>query len=138
MLAIGLLWLGLRILYWNGYYTEDAPGYVTDAIAIALRDYHARNHVNGLNIGTYAPVALPLLMFGKSEFALSLWPLLCSLLGVCSVGGIAAILFGRPFGVLAAFLYACYSFSRLSGTYSGDKHPGNQRPVNQPPLVTTR
>jgi hypothetical protein len=44
------------------------------------------------------------------------------------------------FGVilLAAFLYAWYSFSRLSRTYSGDKHPGNQRPVNQPPLVTTR
>ena len=44
------------------------------------------------------------------------------------------------FGVilLAAFLYACYSFSRLSGTYSGDQHPGYQRPVNQPPLVTTR
>ena len=39
------------------------------------------------------------------------------------------------FGVilLAAFLYACYSFSRLSGTYSGDQHPGYQ-----PPLVTTR
>jgi hypothetical protein len=43
------------------------------------------------------------------------------------------------FGVilLAAFLYACYTFNRLSGT-SGDQHPGYQRPVNQPPLVTTR
>jgi len=40
--------------------------------------------------------------------------------------------------VLAAFLYACYSFNRLSGTFSGDSHPGNQRPVNPPPLVTTR
>ena len=44
------------------------------------------------------------------------------------------------FGVilLAAFLYAFSTFSRLSGTFSGDKHPGNQRPLNQPPLVTTR
>ena len=39
------------------------------------------------------------------------------------------------FGVIliAAFLYACYSFSRVSGT--ADNHPGNQRPVNRPPVV---
>jgi 4-amino-4-deoxy-L-arabinose transferase-like glycosyltransferase len=108
LLAIGLLWLGLRILYWNGYYTEDSPGYVTDAISLALQDYHARNHVNGLNIGTYAPVAIPIALFGKSEIALSLWPLFCSLLAVVSLGGAASILFGRRFGVLAAVLYATY------------------------------
>jgi len=41
------------------------------------------------------------------------------------------------FGVIliAAFLYACYSFSRVSGT--ADNHPGNQRPVNRPPVVVT-
>ena len=22
----GVLWIGLRVVYWNGYYTEDAPG----------------------------------------------------------------------------------------------------------------
>jgi len=108
LLAIGLLWLGLRILYWNGYYTEDAPGYVTDAISLALRDYHARNHVNGLNIGTYAPVAIPIALFGKSEIALSVWPLFCSLLAVVSLAGAAALLFGRRFGLLAAILYATY------------------------------
>lgn len=44
------------------------------------------------------------------------------------------------FGVIliAAFLYTFFTFNRLSGTFSGDKHPGYQRPVNQPPLVTTR
>ncbi len=106
--AIVAVWLGARVAYFNGYYTEDAPGYVSDAVAIALGQFQARDHVNGLNIGTYAPVAVPLVAFGKTEFALSLWPLLCSLLGVFSVGGVAAILFGWPFGVLAAFLYATY------------------------------
>src|SRR5918993_431152 len=106
--AIALVWLGARVAYFNGYYTEDAPGYVGDAIAIALGHYQARHHVNGLNVGTYAPVALPLMVLGKSEIALSAWPLLCSLLGVLSLGGIATILFGRPFGLLAAFLYATY------------------------------
>ena len=84
VVAVGLIWLGLRTVYWNGYYTEDAPGYVTDAIWMALGNYHARDHVNGLNVGTYLPVAVPLWLFGKSEVALSLWPLLCSLLGALS------------------------------------------------------
>jgi 4-amino-4-deoxy-L-arabinose transferase-like glycosyltransferase len=108
LLAIGLTWVGLRVYYWNGYYTEDAPGYVSDAISLALREYHARNHVNGLNIGTYAPVAIPIALLGKSEVALSLWPLFCSLLAVVSLAGAAALVFGRPFGLLAAVLYATY------------------------------
>ena len=108
LLAIGLTWIGLRVVYWNGYYTEDAPGYVTDAIWMALGNYHARDYVNGLNIGTYLPVALPIRFFGKSEIALSLWPISCSLLGMVSLAGLSGILFGRPFGLLAALLYATY------------------------------
>jgi hypothetical protein len=108
LFAIGLTWLGLRIFYWNGYYTEDAPGYVTDAIWLALGQYGVRDHVNGLNIGTYAPVAIPIWLFGKSEIALSLWPIACSLLGMAAVAGLAVLMFGRSFGLLAAFLYATY------------------------------
>ncbi len=106
--AIVLAWLGARVAYWNGYYTEDAPGYVTDAIWMALGEYHARDHVNGLNVGTYLPVALPVVLFGKSEIALSLWPLFCSLLGLVSLAGTTSLLFGRAFGLLAALLYATY------------------------------
>jgi hypothetical protein len=106
--AIAAVWLALRIFYWNGYYTEDAPGYVTDAIWAALGNYHARDHVNGLNVGTYLPVALPIRVFGKSEIALPLWPLACSLLGLLSMAGVARALFGRACGLLAAFLYATY------------------------------
>lgn len=108
LLAVGLTWLLLRVVYFNGYYTEDAPGYVTDAIYIALGNYHARDHVNGLNIGTYGPVALPIWLLGKREVALSLWPLVCSLLGVASMAALAAFAFGRWLGVLAALLYATY------------------------------
>ncbi len=108
LLAMGVLWIGLRVVYWNGYYTEDAPGYVADAIWVALGNYHARDHVNGLNVGTYLPVAVPILLFGKSEIALSVWPLFCSLLGVVSMLGSTTILFGRGFGVLAALLYITY------------------------------
>ena len=108
VLVIALAWIGLRAIYWNGYYTEDSPGYVTDAIHAALGDYHARGDVNGLNVGTSLPVALPITLLGKSEIALSLWPLFCSLLGVASVAGAAAILFGRRFGLLAALLYVTY------------------------------
>jgi hypothetical protein len=108
VLAIGVVWIGSRIVYWNGYYTEDSPGYVTDAIWMALGDYHARDHVNGLNVGTYLPVALPVWIFGKSEVALGLWPLSCSLLGLVSVAGVSRIFLDRPFNLLAAFLYATY------------------------------
>ena len=103
-----VVWLVARLVYFNGYYTEDAPGYVSDAIAIAIGEYQPRHHVNGLNIGTYGPVALPLLVLGKTDAALSVWPLLCSLLGVASIAGLSALLFGRGFGLLAAFLYATY------------------------------
>ena len=106
--ALVVFWLVLRVAYFNGYYTEDAPGYVTDAIYIALGNYHARDYVTGLNVGTYLPVALPLALFGKSEAVLSLWPLLCSLIGLLSLAGAAGMLFGRPFGLLAGLLYATY------------------------------
>jgi hypothetical protein len=92
----------------DGYYVEDSPGYVTDAIWMATGNFHARDDVNGLNIGTYLPVAVPIGLFGKSEIALSLWPLLSSLLGVISIAGAATILFGRRFAFLAALLYATY------------------------------
>lgn len=106
--AVLAIWLGARLAFFNGYYTEDAPGYVGDAIAIATGDYQARTHVNGLNVGTYAPVAIPLLLFGKTDLALSVWPLTCSLLGLLSITGIAALLFGKQWGVAAALLYATY------------------------------
>jgi 4-amino-4-deoxy-L-arabinose transferase-like glycosyltransferase len=106
--AVLVVWLAARVAFFNGYYTEDAPGYVGDAIAIAIGEYGPRNHVNGLNIATYAPVAVPLLLFGKTDAALSVWPLLCSLLGVVSIGAIAAILFGRAYGGIASLLYATY------------------------------
>jgi dolichyl-phosphate-mannose-protein mannosyltransferase len=102
------LWLAARIAFWNGYYVEDAPGYVTDAIWMAVGNYHVRNHVNGLNVGTYLPVALPIAIFGKTEAALSLWPLACSLLGLLSLAAAARRFFGRPYGLLTAFLYATY------------------------------
>ena len=108
VLLIVTLWLLLRAAYFNGYYVEDAPGYVTDAIYFALGDVRARDYVTGLNVGTYLPVALPLRLFGKAELALALWPLFSSLLGLVSIIGIARILFGRSFGLLAGMLYATY------------------------------
>jgi Dolichyl-phosphate-mannose-protein mannosyltransferase len=105
---VAVIWLAARVAFFNGYYTEDAPGYVSDAVSLALGQYQARNHVNGLNVGTYLPVALPLRVMGKSEVALSLWPLFCSALGVASMAGTAALLFGWPIAALAALLYATY------------------------------
>jgi hypothetical protein len=106
--VIAAVWIAVRLAFFNGYYTEDSPGYVSDAIAIATGEYQPRNHVNGLNVGTYAPVAVPLWVMGKSEIALSLWPLTCSALGVVSIACLSTVLFGWGFGVLAAFLYATY------------------------------
>lgn len=102
------MWLALRVIYWNGYYTEDSPGYVTDAIWMAVGNYHVRNHVNGLNVGTYLPVALPIAMFGKSEAALSVWPLACSLLGLLSTVGAVRVFFDPRAALLSGFLYATY------------------------------
>src|SRR5262245_56611473 len=64
-LGVVAFWFAARVVYWNGYYVEDAPGYVTDAIWMALGEYRARDYVNGLNVGTYLPVSLPILLLGK-------------------------------------------------------------------------
>ena len=106
--VIVAVWCAARITFFNGYYVEDAPGYVTDATWLAIGSYHVRNHVNGLNIGTYFPVALPLAVFGKTEVAIAVWPLACSLLGLLSLAGAARLFFGRSYGLLAALLYATY------------------------------
>ncbi len=103
-----VVWFAVRVAYWNGYYTEDAPGYVTDAIWMALGQYRARDYVNGLNVGTYLPVSIPILLLGKSEAALSVWPMACSLLGMLSLTALSALMFGRGAGLLAAGLYATY------------------------------
>ena len=108
LLAVGLLWLALRVVSFTGYYTEDAPGYVSDAIQCVLGTYRARAHILGLNVATYLPVAVPLALFGKTDLAVGLWPLLCSLLGLVSLTGASTLLFGRRFGLLAALLYATY------------------------------
>ena len=108
LLAVIAVWLALRVVYWNGYYTEDSPGYVTDAIWMAVGNYHVRNHVNGLNVGTYLPAALPIVVFGKSEAALSVWPMVCSLLGLLSIAGATRAFFGDRAALLSSFLYATY------------------------------
>ena len=43
LLAVVALWFGLRLAYFNGYYVEDAPGYVTDASWAAIGQYRARH-----------------------------------------------------------------------------------------------
>ena len=84
------------------------PGYVTDAAYVALGEFRARDYITGLNVGIFAPVGLALALFGKTEAALSLWPLACSLLGMASMGAAVGVLCGRRWGVLAALLYATY------------------------------
>jgi hypothetical protein len=106
--AVFAAWLCLRVLYFNGFYLEDAPGYVTDAAYVALGQFWARDYVTGLNVGTFVPVALPLALLGKTEVALSLWPLACSLLGMTSMAVAVALLCGGRWGLFAAFLYATY------------------------------
>jgi hypothetical protein len=101
-------WAAARIVFWNGYYVEDSPGYVGDAITAALGYRFTPSYVNGLNVGTYLPVALPIRLAGKTEIALSIWPASCSLLGMIALWTLAAVLFGRWFGLLAALLYATY------------------------------
>ena len=107
-IAVVALWLGLRLAYFNGYYIEDAPGYITDASWAAIGQYHVRHYVNGLNVGTYLPVAPWLWLLGKTEAALAVWPMACSLIGLLSVAALCAILLGRWYGLLGAFLYATY------------------------------
>lgn len=92
------IWLVLRTIYFNGFYLEDSPGYVTDAAYLALGEFRARDYITGLNVGIFAPVGLALALFGKTEAAISLWPLACSLLGMASMVAAVGVLCGRRWG----------------------------------------
>ena len=105
---LAALWLCLRVVYFNGFYLEDSPGYVTDAAYVALGEFRVRYYITGLNVGIFAPVGLALAFFGKTEAAISLWPLACSLLGMASMAAAVGVLCGRRWGMLAGVLYATY------------------------------
>jgi hypothetical protein len=107
-ISVILVGIMLRLHYSIGYYYEDAPGYVSDAVEFSAGNWKPRDFVNGLNIGTYLPVGLFIKLFGKNETTLMLWPLLCSILGISSVMGIALLLLGIPYAIIGGLIYAFF------------------------------
>jgi 4-amino-4-deoxy-L-arabinose transferase-like glycosyltransferase len=101
-------WAALRTWFYIGDYFEDAPGFVADAANWAAGDWQARSHLPGLRVGTYLPAGVAIWLLGRTEFAISAWPLLSSLVGLLALIGISRRLLSREWTWLAAALWIAY------------------------------
>jgi hypothetical protein len=111
-----LLWAGLRVTFYIGYYMEDAPGFVADAVSWASGTWQPRTSLPGLRIGTYIPAGMAMALFGKTEIAISVWGLVSSLAGLLAFIGICARLGLGRWRWLAALLWAAYPGDVLLST----------------------
>ena len=103
-----VVWAALRMFFYVGYYMEDAPGFVADAVSWASGSWEPRTNLPGLRIGTYIPAGIAISLLGKTELALSLWPLASSLAGTLALIGICSRLQIGRWSLLAAGLWAAY------------------------------
>ena len=103
-----LVWAALRAFFFIGYYMEDAPGFATDAVSWASGSWEPRTNLPGLRIGTYIPAGMAISVLGKTELALSAWPLASSLAGTLALLGICSRLKLGWWGWLALLLWISY------------------------------
>jgi hypothetical protein len=108
VLAVVVVWGVLRTWFYIGYYMEDAPGFAADAALWAAGEWQPRENLPGLRIGTYLPAGVAIWLVGKTEFALSAWSLLSSLVGLLSLVGISRLLLVRGWWLLGALLWIAY------------------------------
>jgi hypothetical protein len=111
-----LLWAGLRVTFYIGYYMEDAPGFVADAVSWASGTWQPRTSLPGMRIGTYIPAGMAMALFGKTELAISVWGLASSLAGLLALIGICARLGLGRWRWLAVLLWAAYPGDVLLST----------------------
>lgn len=80
LLVLATIW---RLMVFNGPLGSDDEVYFARAIDVSEGIWSSANYNGALRYGFNIPAGLMLSLFGRGEFQLNLWPLLCSL---CEIG----------------------------------------------------
>jgi len=131
-LALGLILIlatGLRVVSFIGYgYDGDDVGYADLAhsiVAGGFREAHERTSlIFPARIGILAPAAMSFKVFGVSEQALGVYPLVVSLAGILLAYVAGSVLFNERVGLVAAVLHAFLPVDVRYGTLLYPDPPG--------------
>ncbi len=131
-LALGLILIlatGLRVVSFIGYgYDGDDVGYADLAhsiVAGGFREAHERTSlIFPARIGILAPAAMSFKVFGVSEQALGVYPLVVSLAGILLAYVAGSVLFNERVGLVAAVLHALLPVDVRYGTLLYPDPPG--------------
>lgn len=109
LLAILLLALLLRLIYFMGIMNSDSVGYAYFAYNLENGTQDSTLVGFGVNrIGLFYPVAILFRIFETSEFVAVLFPLLSSLLSIFFIFSITKTISGRRAAHIASFLWAVF------------------------------
>jgi len=114
ILIILLLALLLRLIFFTGFSGSDDYLLVkaADDLNKGRLDFHASNHIP-MRLALLYPAAFLIKIFGVNDFAISFFPLLCSLGIIFFTYLIGRKLFNEPIGLLAAALLAIFPLEIL-------------------------
>lgn len=101
LIALATLW---RLVVFNGPLGSDDVVYFARALDVSQGAWSSANYNGALRYGFNIPAGLMLSLFGRGEFQLNLWPLLCSLTEIGLVWWFCRKHFGATAALLAAVL----------------------------------
>jgi len=101
LIALAALW---RIAVFNGPLGSDDVVYFGRALDVSEGIWSSANYNGALRYGFNIPAGLMLALFGRGEFQLNLWPLLCSVAEIGAVWWFCRKNFGVTVALFAAFL----------------------------------
>ncbi len=108
VLVLGVVALAalLRWIGFSGFFGSDEVTYIASALKPLDGDWTLDDYVGANRIGVNLPMAACAAVFGRTEFGLSLYGVLCSLGEVAVVTWLGGWLFGRRAGLFAGLLMA--------------------------------
>lgn len=101
LITLATLW---RLVVFNGPLGSDDVVYFARALDVSEGIWSSANYNGALRYGFNIPAGLMLSLFGRGEFQLNLWPLLCSLTEISLVWWFCRKHFGATAALLAAVL----------------------------------
>ena len=105
-LAILAVHLLLRVGFYQGILPSDPIFYVHYAQKLATGEFQLEYHHFNTRFAVTLPVAFFFRMFGTNEFAVALWPLICSIVSLYLTFRLGELFGGAKAGLLASGLLA--------------------------------
>lgn len=107
LLAVVLLALLLRVVFYTGFFGSDEVTYVESAFKLLDGDWSVSTYVGANRYGVNLPIALFGAVFGRHEWAAAAYSMLCSVAEVALVAVMGRRLVGAKAALLAALVLAC-------------------------------